>query len=83
MSKKLAVTITLNLEVPDHWEVVNTSEGADVLKIGENQFLDLTFEPMVTADIEGEWSNSVSDEFINSLFEMVETEEVAYELSSS
>lgn len=83
MSKKLAVTITLNLEVPDHWEVVNTYEGADVLKIGENQFLDLTFEPMVTADIEGEWSNSVSDEFINSLFEMVETEEVAYELSSS
>lgn len=83
MSKKLAVTITLNLEVPDHWEVVNTSEGADVLKIGGNQFLDLTFEPMVTADIEGEWSNSVSDEFINSLFEMVETEEVAYELSSS
>lgn len=83
MSKKLAVTITLNLEVPDHWEVVNTSEGADVLKIGERQFLDLTFEPMVTADIEGEWSNSVSDEFINSLFEMVETEEVAYELSSS
>lgn len=83
MSKKLAVTITLNLEVPDHWEVVNTSEGADVLKIGENQFLDLTFEPMVTADIEGEWSNSVSDEFINSLFEMVETEEVAYELGSS
>lgn len=83
MSKKLAVTITLNLEVPDHWEVVNTSEGADVLKIGENQFLDLTFEPMVTADIEGEWSNSVSDEFISSLFEMVETEQVAYELSSS
>ena len=80
MSKKLAVTITLNMDVPDHWEVVSTSEGADVLKVGENQFLDLTFEPMVTADIEGEWTNSVTDEFISSLFEMVETEEVAYEL---
>lgn len=81
MTKKLAVTITLNLEVPDHWEVVSTSEGADVLKIGEGEYLDLTFEPMVTKDIEGEWTNSVSDEFINSLFEMVETEEVSYELS--
>jgi hypothetical protein len=82
MSKKLAVTITLNMDVPDHWEVVSTSEGADVLKVGENQFLDLTFEPMVTADIEGEWTNSVTDEFISSLFEMVETEEVAYELAA-
>lgn len=81
MTKKLAVTITLNLEVPDHWEVVSTAEGADVLKIGEGEYLDLTFEPMVTKDIEGEWTNSVSDEFINSLFEMVETEEVGYELS--
>lgn len=82
MSKKLAVTITLNMDVPDNWEVVSTSEGADVLKVGENQFLDLTFEPMVTADIEGEWSNSVTDEFISALFEMVETEEVAYELAA-
>lgn len=82
MSKKLAVTITLNMDVPDHWEVVSTSEGADVLKVGENQFLDLTFEPMVTADIEGEWTNSVTDEFISALFEMVETEEVAYELTA-
>lgn len=81
MTKKLAVTITLNLDVPDHWEVVSTSEGADVLKIGEGEYLDLTFEPMVTKDIEAEWTNAVSDEFINSLFEMVESEEVSYELS--
>ncbi len=82
MSKKLSVTITLTMDVPDHWEIVSTSEGADVLQIGEGEFLDLTFEPMVTNDIEGEWSNSVTDEFINSLFEMVDAEEVTYEVAS-
>jgi hypothetical protein len=83
MSKKLSVTITLTMDVPDHWDVVSTSEGADVLKIGDSQFLDLTFEPMVTADVEGEWTNEVTDEFINTLFEMVETEEVTYEVTAS
>jgi hypothetical protein len=83
MSKKLSVTITLKMDVPDNWEVVTTSEGADVLKLADGQFLDLTFEPMVTEDVDGEWNNSVTDEFINSLFEMVETEEVTYELSAS
>ncbi len=82
MSKKLSVTITLTMDVPDHWEIVGTSEGPDVLQIGEGEFLDLTFEPMVTNDIEGEWSNSVTDEFINSLFEMVDAEEVTYEVAS-
>ncbi len=82
MSKKLSVTITLTMDVPDHWEIVGTSEGADVLQIGEGEFLDLTFEPMVTNDIEGEWSNSVTDDFINSLFEMVDAEEVTYEVAS-
>ena len=38
---------------------------------------------MVTADIEGEWTNSVTDEFINSLFEMVDTEEVTYQIGAS
>lgn len=83
MSKKLSVTITLTMDVPDHWDIVSTSEGADVLQIGEGQFLDLTFEPMVTADVEGEWTNSVTDEFINSLFEMVDSEEVTYEMGAS
>jgi hypothetical protein len=81
MTKKLAVTITINLNVPDHWEVVSSSEGVEVLKTGEGEYLDLTFEPMVAKDIEAEWSNAVSDEFIDTLFEMVEQEEVSYALS--
>lgn len=83
MAKKLAVTITIEMDVPDHWEIVQSAEGIEVLKIGEQQFLDLTFEPMVATDIEAEWSNSVTDEFIDELLDMVDTESVTYEFGSN
>lgn len=79
--KNLAVTIQLELEVPDDWELVKTSEGVDVLRMGSGQYLDLTFEPMVVDDIEGTWTNEVDDEFMNSLLDMVVSEDVSYELS--
>lgn len=76
--QKLAVTIKLEMEVPDEWEVVETADGIDVLHMGNGQYLDLTFEPMVTDDINGTWSNSVDEDFMNALMDMVETEDVIY-----
>ena len=78
--KKLAVTINLTLDVPEHWSLVQTPEGLDVLSIGDGQYLDLTFEPMVTRDIEGTWTNGVSEEFLNDLLDRVVSEEVGYRL---
>jgi hypothetical protein len=78
--KKLAVTICLEMVIPDDWELVQTSEGVEVLKMTNNQFLDLTFEPMVTDDKEGQWSNAVDDDFIDNLLDMVETEDVTYKI---
>ena len=76
--KNVAVTIKLELEVPDDWELVKTSDGIDVLSMGNGQYLDLTFEPMVTDDIEGTWTNTVDDGFIDSLLDMVVSEDVSY-----
>uniref|UniRef100_Q47D39 Uncharacterized protein n=1 Tax=Dechloromonas aromatica (strain RCB) TaxID=159087 RepID=Q47D39_DECAR len=78
--KTIAVTIKLELEVPDEWEVVKTSEGVDVISMGEGQYLDLTFEPMVTEDIEGTWTNSLEDGFMNDLLDKVVSEDVAYKV---
>jgi hypothetical protein len=39
--KKLNVTIKLEMSVPDDWELVQTSEGGQVLKMPDNQYLDL------------------------------------------
>lgn len=79
----LKITIEVELDVPDDWEMVETSEGIHVLKIANNQYLDFTFEPMVTDNIEGDWSNSVDDDFMNDLIDMVESEEVSYEVLAS
>ena len=80
MAKKLAVTIRLEMDVPDSWEVVRTADGVEILQLAPDQFMDLTFEPMVTRDVEGEWSNAVSDEFMDELLDMVESEVVTYDI---
>lgn len=80
MSKKLRVTIELEMTVPDDWQIVETEDGIGVLKLAENQYLDLTFEPMVASDLSGAWNNDVSEGFMNELLDMVEAESVAYEL---
>lgn len=81
--KTLAVTIKLELEVPDDWTLERTSEGVDVLRMGDGQYLDLTFEPMVTHDVEGTWTNGVDEEFLDDLLAMVVSEEVDYRLGQA
>lgn len=80
MSKKLHVNIELEMTVPDDWQIAETDDGIGVLKMADGKFLDLTFEPMVAADLDGAWSNDVSEDFMNELLDMVDAESVAYEL---
>ena len=80
--KKLTVTIKLEMEIPDDWEIRKTSEGIDVLQIGKSQFLDMTFEPMLSSDLEGTWMDSADDDFVNELLDMVESEEVTYKVAT-
>lgn len=81
--KNVTVTIKLEMEVPDDWELAKTSDGIDILSMGNGQYLDLTFEPMVTDDIEGTWTNEVDEGFMDSLMDMVVSEDVAYRLTES
>lgn len=77
--KKLNVTIKLELSVPDDWELVQTSEGGQVLKLPNHQFLDLAIEPLFASDPEETWTSTQSDEALNDILDMVESEEVTYE----
>ncbi|WP_265947572.1 hypothetical protein [Dechloromonas sp. A34] len=79
--KNVTVTIKLEMEVPDDWELAKTSDGIDILSMGNGQYLDLTFEPMVTDDIEGTWTNEVDEGFMDALMDMVVSEDVAYTLT--
>jgi hypothetical protein len=77
--KKLHVTIKMEMLVPDDWELVETSEGTPVLKLPNGQFLDLTIEPLFAADPEETWTGAEDDDALDSILDMVESEEVAYE----
>lgn len=48
--KKLNITITLGMEVPDHWELIKDEDGIDVIDLGDGRYLDLTFTSMMTDD---------------------------------
>ena len=80
MTKKLRVNIELEMTVPDDWQIAETEEGIGVLKLSDGRFLDLTFEPMVATELAGAWTNDVTDDFMNDLFDMVDSESVAYDL---
>jgi hypothetical protein len=77
--KKLNVNITLEMSVPDDWELTKTSEGGQVLKLPDGQFMDIAIEPLFSADPEETWSSTDDDAVLNDILDMVESEEVTYE----
>ncbi|MEY4883625.1 MAG: hypothetical protein RIS34_1479 [Pseudomonadota bacterium] len=77
--KKLHVTIKLEMSVPDDWALVETSEGTSVLKLPNGQFLDLAIEPLFATDPEETWTGAESDDALNDILDMVESEAVVYE----
>jgi len=77
--KKLNVTITLELSVPDDWELVQTSEGGQVVLLPNHQFLDIAIEPLFASNPEETWSSSEDDDVLNDFLDMIESEDVAYE----
>jgi hypothetical protein len=76
--KKLNVTIQLEMSVPDDWELVETSEGGQVIQLPNEQFLDLAIEPLFASDPEQTWTSSEDEEVLNDILDMVESEEVTY-----
>lgn len=77
--KTLKVTIQLEMSVPDDWELASTSEGGQVLKLPNGQYLDLAIEPLFANDPEETWSSTEDNDTLNDILDMVESEEVVYE----
>jgi hypothetical protein len=76
--KKLNVTIQLEMSVPDDWELVETSDGGQVIQLPNSQFLDLAIEPLFANDPEETWTSSEDEDVLNDILDMVESEEVTY-----
>jgi hypothetical protein len=69
--KSLNVLIRAELEIPDHWELVEHPSGMLVLKIGD-QFVDFDIAPLSTksTDPDAEWSD-VDNELIGAVLDTV------------
>ena len=81
--KKLNVTIKLEMSVPDDWELVQTSEGGQVLKLPDNQFMDIAIEPLFASNPEETWASTEDDDVLNDILDMVESENVSYEFTKN
>lgn len=77
--KKLNVTIQLEMSVPDDWSLVETSEGTPVIQMADGKFLDIAIEPLFATDPEDLWSSTESEDELNDVLDMVESEAVTYE----
>ena len=77
--KKLNVTIQLEMSVPDDWSLVETSEGTPVIQMADGKFMDIAIEPLFATDPEDLWSSTESEDELNDVLDMVESEAVTYE----
>ena len=77
--KKLNITIQLEMSVPDDWELATTSEGGQVLKLPNGQFMDMAIEPMFATDPEDTWTSTSDDDVLNDVLDMIEAEDVTYQ----
>lgn len=79
--KKLTITLQLELEVPDDWTVVDTSEGTPVVKLPDGRYLDLAAEPLFATDPEDTWSTTDDEDEADEFFGRVVGEQVSYTLA--
>ena len=77
--KKLNVTIQLEMSVPDDWSLVETSEGTPVIQMADGKFMDIAIEPLFATDPEDLWSSTESEDELNDVLDLVESEAVTYE----
>jgi hypothetical protein len=76
--KKLQVTITLDMDIPESWALLDHPDGVPVLAVGDGNYMYMSFLPMFTKELEPEssWTSQCSDKFSDEIVEMVQGEDV-------
>ena len=76
--KKIQVSITLDMDVPDEWMMLEHPDGVPVLEIGDGRYMYMSFLPMFTNELnpESSWTSECSDKFSEEVVGMVQDEDV-------
>jgi hypothetical protein len=82
--KKLLVTVQVELDIPDTWDLVEHPDGVQAIKLDDGRYMYMSFLPMFTTDPDAgaEWSSECSDEFSNEILDMVADEDVLMKLET-
>ena len=80
--KKLQVTITLDMDIPEDWTLQDHPDGVPVLAVGDGNYMYMSFLPMFTKELEPEsnWTSECSDKFADEVVEMVQGEDVTMKI---
>lgn len=80
--KKLLVTIQLELDIPDTWDLVDHPDQVQAIKMDNGQYMHMSFLPMMTTEFKAgaEWSSECPDKFTEEVLDMVADEEVLMKL---
>ncbi len=83
--KRLKVSITLMMDVPETWKVVDHPDGLSAIDMGDGRFMDITYTPIITEDMsEGAfWTTDYEPDFADSIVEMVSVLETEIEVLES
>jgi hypothetical protein len=82
--RKLLVTIQVELDIPDTWELVEHPDQVQAIKMDDGQYMHMSFLPMMTRDFteNAEWSSECSEAFTEKVLDMVSDEEVYMKLDT-
>lgn len=74
--KNLQVTITLDMDIPDDWMLLDHPDGVPVLTVGNGRYMYLSFLPMFAKGLEPEsdWTSVCSEKFAAEVVDMVQDE---------
>jgi hypothetical protein len=74
--KKLQVSITLDMDIPDDWMLLDHPDGVPVLTVGNGRYMYLSFLPMFAKGLEPEsdWTSVCSEKFAAEVVDMVQDE---------
>jgi len=76
--KKLQVTITLEMDIPDDWTLVDHPDGGPVLSVDDGRYMYMSFLPMFTDSLEpdSDWTSDRADMLVVQVLDKIQYEKV-------
>jgi hypothetical protein len=69
--KRLSIILKLEMDIPEDWRIESTSDGIEILRMGDGRYLDLRLEPLCFDDRDGGRTGHLDEDLLNLVLRMV------------